>query len=834
MKKRLIVSFVLLLLSAAVAMAQGGAKKRVTGTVTDSKGEPLAGAAVQIQNTNDGTTANMDGVFAISVNPNDKLVVSYVGFLSKTVAVEGRDVVDVSLEEDSEMMQEVVVVGYGEQRRQAVVGAVSFVGGKNFHVPTSNITTSLAGQLPGLISISRTGEPGLDDAEFWIRGISTFKGGTDPLVLVDGVPRDINDLEPDEIDSFAILKDAAATAVYGAEGANGVILVTTKRGSISKPKISFRAEQSMATPLRVPKFVDSWTYMELANEAYTNDGSDALYPTALIDLYRANADPDLYPNSQWADLLMRKHVFSSRYTVNFRGGAENAKYFVSGAYYDTQGVFKDSPYDLFDSNFDYKRYNLRANVDLKVSKTTSISVDLSGQYVDRLHPGRSNNDTFRYMLFTPPHLFPPVYSDGTLATYATVADSNNRNPYNMLYNLGYRLNNEVKMQSKVSISQDLAVITPGLSMKGLVSFDYDGASEIVRHYNPSLYYATGRDIDGNLIFSTSTSGTNDITPPDWESKSFERRIYIEASINYSRIFADKHAVGGMILYNQRDNQLASDAIPFKKQSIVGRATYGYDDRYFIEANFGYSGSENFAKGHRFGFFPSVGIGYYISNEDFYPAGLKRIMNKAKVRLSYGRTGNDDTGTNRFLYRATFKTDGYNFAQGVGSTGSSNSLGAGVRDLLFENLTLGWEIENKRNIGLDLGFMDSDLDITVDAFYNTRHDILLQRNTVQGVAGFNANPWQNYGIVDNWGFDTALSFNHKFGEVRVGARGTFTFARNKIIEYDELVPEDDYQRITGTSIGQNKMYVAERLYTEEDFIRTTNVNGTYSYKLRPGL
>lgn len=833
MKSKLLLIPVLLIFGMTTLFAQGQ-KIRVTGIITDENGDPLPGATVQILNTLTGTSANIDGIYAIDADKKDKLVFSYIGFLSATVEINGQTVIDVKMLPDSELMEEVVVVGYGEQKKQAVVGAVSYVGGKNFHVPTSNVTTSLAGQLPGLISISRTAEPGKDDAEFWIRGISTFKGGTEPLVLVDGVPRDINNLEPDEIDTFAILKDAAATAVYGAEGANGVILVTTKRGSISKPKISFRGEHSFATPLRVPKFVDSWDYMTLANEAYTNDGADPLYSEELIDLYRTGADPDLYPNTQWTDELMRDIVQSSRYTINFRGGAENAKYFVSGAYYSSEGVFKDNPYSKYDSDFDFQRYNLRANVDLKVSKTTFLSVDISGQYVNKLHPNRTNDDIFRFMLFTPPHLFPTVYSDGTLATYASIGDSNNRNPFNMLYNLGYRTNNGVKMQSKVSLTQDLKAITEGLNFKGLVSFDYDGDSEILRYYNPSLYHAIGRDGEGNLLFSTSLSGSEDLVEPTYESKTFTRKIYIEGSLNYNRVFADKHAVGGMLLYNQRDNQLDTDCVAFRKQSLVGRATYAYDNRYFIEANFGYSGSETFAKGHRFGFFPSFGLGYYISNESFYPASLKKVMNKAKIRLSYGRTGNDDTGTARFLYRPTFSTAGFNFNQGIGSTGSTNGLGAGIRDLLFENLDLGWEIENKKNVGLDLGFFNSDLEINVDGFYNTRSNILLQRNTVQGVAGFNSNPWQNYGIVDNWGVDASLSFNRKIGEVRVGARGTFTFARNKIIEYDELIPDDDYQRITGTRIGQNFVYVAERLYTEDDFIKTQNSNGTYSYKLRPGL
>ena len=810
-------------------------KRRVTGVVKDENGGPLAGATVFIKGTDVGTTTNMDGLYVIDVKPKESITFSFIGYISQTHQPKS-DRFDVQLEVDAQMFEEAVVVAYGTQKRQAMVSSLTTVNSNDIKVTSSNVASGLAGQLAGLLSIQRTAEPGRDDAEFWIRGVSTFKGGSDPLVLVDGVPRNIGDLEPDEIDSFSILKDAAATAMYGAEGANGVILVTTKRGQISKPKVFFRMEQSIATPQRIPDFVDSATYLDLANEARFNDGLDPWMTESQIDLYRQGVDRDLYPNINWMDELIDQTVHSHRYTVNFRGGAENAKYFVSGGYYQTDGVFKENPDPnaKYDSNFGFERFSLRSNVDLKVTKTTQLSIDLAGQYTNRLTANRSADDIFSFMLHTPPYIFPAIYSDGTLSSYEKQADSNNRNPYNMLYNQGYRKEYGTKIQSKVTVNQDLHFITPGLSARGLVSFDYDSSAATLRDYWPTLYHASGRDENGDLIYTVTSSGSPLLEDPEFTSNTYGRKIYLEASLNYENTFANVHNVGAMLLYTQKESQFNDPVLPYRKQGLVGRATYSYDNRYFIEANFGYTGSETFAKNNRFGFFPAVGVGYLISNESWYPANLRDIMGTAKIRLSYGSTGNDDTGTSRFLYRATFNTEGHTFNQGIGSSAASNGLGAGIEDLLFVNNTIGWEIETKRNVGVDLAFFDRSIQLTVDYFNNTREGILLQRNTIPGTAGFHEKPWQNFGIVNNQGVDASLQASHRFGEVKLSARGTFTFARNKILEYDELTPLYEYQRITGTRVSENTLYIAERLYTEDDFIVTQNTNGTYSYELRPGL
>lgn len=810
-----------------------GNKRRITGTITDTNNEPLVGATVQIKNSGVGTVTNVDGLYVMDVKDGDVLSFSYIGFLKQELPVKNKTVLNVSLSQDVQMMEDVVVIGYGKQKRAGMVSSISTIGTKELIAPTTNLTNNLAGQLAGLISIQRSAEPGRDDAEFWIRGISTFKGGTNPLILVDGIPRDISNIEPDEIETFTLLKDAAATAVYGAEGANGVILVTTKRGTISKPRISIRSEYSIATPQRLPKFVDSWDFLELANEALFNDGFDPYKSEEEIAKYRSREDNDLYPNTKWMDELLAKNVKNQRHSINFRGGAENAKYFVSMAYLKQDGIFKQNPLGKYDSDFGFERYNLRSNIDLKVSKTTNLNIDMSGQYINRLTANRSPDDIFLFMLHTPPHLFPAIYSDGTLATYAVQSDGNNRSPFNMLYNQGYRKEYGTKVQSNVGLAQDLSGIIKGLSFNAKVGFDYDGNAATLRNYWPSLYHATGRDADGNLTYITSVSGSPELVDPEYTATSSYRKIYLETSLNYAQSF-NKHDVGGMILFMQKENQTSGVVLPYRTQGLVGRATYSYDNRYSIEANFGYTGSETFAKNHRFDLFPAVGVSYFISNEKFYPKALKEIMNTAKIRLSVGRTGNDETGSDRFLYRATFKMDGHTFNQGIGSSGTLNGLGAGIRDLRFVNDNIHWEIENKRNVGVDLGFFDNKIELNVDYFNNRRSDILIERQTIPSSAGFHALPWENYGIVDNHGIDGSLNAKHNFGKLKISTRGTFTFARNKIIESDELAKEYPWLKVTGTRVGERQVYIAERLYTEDDFVRTQNANGTYSYSLLPGL
>ncbi len=820
--------------SATPSVSQQKNKIKVTGVVTDAKGESIIGANVVVKgNPTIGAITNMEGRYEVMLPSDDViLLVSYLGYNTEEIKVKGRRNINVVLHEDSKALDEVVIVGYGKQKKESVVVSMSSIKPKDIVVPSRSLNNSLAGQVAGLIAVQRSGEPGYDNAEFWIRGVSTFAGGTSPLVLVDGVPRNMSDIEPDEIETFSVLKDAAATAIYGAEGANGVVLVTTKRGRVEKAKISFKTEHTISSPTRLPEFVGSADYLSLYNEALRNDGEGPQFSDELIAHYRNNDDPDLYPNTNWIDELLRKNTFSHRYTLNVRGGTEKAKYFVSGAYYNESGLFKNRPNGIYDTNIGIDRFNLRSNIDMAVSSTTTVGVDLAMQYLINNYPGTGTSTIFRSMLITPPYAFPAVYSDGTVATYAQERDANMRNPYNLLMNSGYAKEYRTGIQSKVNVNQKLDFITKGLSANLNVSYDYDSEMIIRREYNPTRYHATGRDELGQLIFSTVVSGNPDIQDPKNSATSATKKIYIDASINYKRTFG-KHDVGAMLLYMQKETQQHNVPLPFRKQGFVGRATYGYDGRYFIEGNFGYTGSEAFAEGNRFGFFPAIGAAYYLSNESFYPEVIKKVVNKLKLRASVGRTGNDKTGQERFLYRGTMKQDNGGYDLGFSDTGGMGGIGNGITEARFEAPYLSWEIEEKKNYGIDLGLFDNRIDLQVDYFNNKRKSILLQRNTVSNVTGFQQMPWQNFGIVKNHGVDASLTLNQKIGQVNLSARGNFTFARNEIIEYDQVPQVYPWLEKRGTRLNSNKLYIAEGLYTYDDFI----INGeglNRTYELKPGV
>ena len=815
----------------------------VTGKVINELGENIVGATVTLKGTKKSVFTDVDGSFSIKIpDGGGVLVISFMGSISQEVKASKEGNLKIVLVQETAKLEDVVVVGYGKQKKGQIVGAVSTVKGEQMRFPTRNLTNNMAGQVAGLIAIQRSGEPGYDNSEFFIRGISTFAGGSKPLILVDGVPRAINDIEPDEIDTFTVLKDAASTAVYGAEGANGVVIITSKRGRAQKPVISFRTEHSLSQPTRLPKFVDSADYLELYNEALRNDGQTPIYSDALISKYRNNVDPDLYPNTDWLGTMLKKLTDTHRYTLNVRGGTEQSRYFVSGAYYGESGIFQDNPNPRYETNIGVKRFNLRSNIDMDISKTTLLSVDLSGQYLVNRYPGTFAVGTlspsatiFRQMMITPPHLFPPVYSDGTLSTFNSEAEANKRNPYNLLHNAGYSKEWRSSIQSAVRLEQKLDVVTPGLYYRGLVSYDYNGNFSAGRIDNPSKFLATGRDANGNLIFSTSVSGTPDLPEPS-ETSNATKNIYMESSLNYKRVF-DRHTVEGMALYMQKESQLNTEALAFRKQGIVGRATYSFDNRYFIEGNFGYTGSEKFADGYRYGFFPAVGVGYQISNEKFYPEGLKDYLTTLRFRASVGRTGNDETSNNtvdRFLYRPTFGMAAGGFNQGITSGGGSNGLGAGIIEGRAEAPYLGWEIEEKQNYGVNIGLFNGRVEIIADYFKSERTSILLQRRTIPGVGGFRQAPWENFGKVKNWGIDGSLNANQTIGDLKIGFRSTFTFARNEITEYDELPQPYPWMATTGSRIGDNVLYIAERLYTDDDFVITQNTNGINSYTLKSGI
>jgi TonB-linked SusC/RagA family outer membrane protein len=811
----------------------------VRGHITNtSDNVPVQGASVINLRTRVGTQTDKDGQFAIRVAHGDKLQISHINFETVVYDIKNtNDVVSIKLAQKATESGEVVVVGFGKQRKISAVSAISVVKGESLEFPGRSLSTNLQGQAPGVISFQRTGEPGYDNATFWIRGISTFNGAQNPLVLVDGVPRSFNDVDPNEIETFSILKDASATAVFGAEGANGVILVTTKRGKMQKPQITYRGEYSYLTPLRMPKFLGAGDYLTLYDEALANNGQPALFPKTLIDKYRSGLDRDLYPDVNWTDQIFRNHTFNTRHNLSFRGGTNFARYFVSGAFYKESGLFRNNSLSQYNSNIDLKRYNLRSNIDLDVSKTTLLRIDIATQYLETNYPRAGTGKILSTAFTAPPYLYPAVYSDGKIADHPRW--SNNRsNPYNLLNNSGYTNEYRSAIQSRVDLEQKLNFITQGLYAKVSTSYDYDGYYAIYAKKTYNSYTATGRDLNGNLIYNQVQSGVGDVTA-DGQRLTSEKRIYNEASLNYARNFGGIHDVTAMALVYQKERQpvdqnlSAIQRLPFRKMAYVGRATYSYDNRYSIEANIGITGSENFTKEHRWGYFPAVGAAWNVSREKFFPQRLQNTVSNLKLRASYGLTGNDQIGSDRFLYRGGFASGtGVNFGY---TAGGPQSVYGGLIEDRFSFPNLSWEKEIKQNYGFDLALFNNRLSIVADYFRNYRYDILLQRQTVSASAGFRQSPYQNFGKVINRGIDASIVYRQEIGNNSIiSFRGNFTFARNKVLEIDEVKPSEGYMAQNGNRLNMNYVWVADRLFTDDDFDITTDVSGNKVYALKKSV
>lgn len=815
--------------------------KSVSGLLTDVDGNPVIGATVVVKSSTNGVTTDINGRYTLKgVKLGDIIEYRFIGFNTEEREYKGESTINVRMMESSVGLEDVVVIGYGQQKKESVVSSINTISSNELQMPTRSLSNNIAGRIAGVLAIQRSGEPGYDNSSFWIRGVSSFMGGTNPLVLVDGIPRSMNDITPDEIESFTVLKDAAATAVYGAEGANGVVLITSKRGQSQKPTLDVRTEFSLVTPTRMPQLLGSYDYLSLYNEAtWESLGNPTAwtkpYSDQVLEMYRTHYDTDLYPDTDWLSLV-KNLTHNERVTVNLRGGSERVKYFVSGAFYNEAGIFDSKAIDKYDANINLSRYNVRSNIDIAVTKTTDLSVDMSGQYTESTYPGYGTSDIFSHMFQYGPHKIPMRYSDGTFADTDMWNGSTEQNPYNMLNESGYIKDWYANLQTKLTLKQKLDFITKGLSIKLSGSFDSSYSSSTIRSKSPTIYYMQLNSA-GEKEYVLINEGKPDLTDVRGRSSAGQKQIYLEASLNYDRTFNDVHDIHGVVLYMQKDRQSQGSGLPYKKQSMVARVSYGYDNRYMLEGSFGLTGSENFAKGYRYGIFPAVGAAWYISNESFMD-GTEEIVNKLKLRVSYGLTGNDDVGGDRFAYRGTMNSGagGYNFGFKTGpGGGGTNWQGSGVIEGNFAAPYLSWEVEEKKNVGLDLGLWQGRLDLSVDVFKNNRRDILMRRKTISGMTGFRQSPLQNFGKMTNKGFDGNIIFKQHIDKVMLTFRGNVTYATNKIIEYDEVKPKYDYQAYTGQRLGAPLLYIADGLYTPDDFDITENPSdGSKTYTLKDGL
>ena len=782
---------------------------KASGTVVDNENNPLIGATVTVKGTKIIAITDMDGHFYIDVpNKNSVLVFNYLGFKPQEVKV-GSDInFNIQLKEDAVSADEVVVVGYGNQKKLSVIGSIQTLDPGNLQMGSSrSMSNNLAGQLAGVIAYQPSGEPGYDNSQFWIRGISTFgAGGSSPLVLVDGVERSLNDIDPAEIESFSVLKDASASAMYGVRGANGVIIINTKRGSVAKPSIDFRFEQAITKPTKLPEFIGAAEYMTLLNNL-CSDPSKRMFTKDQIMKTYTGYDKDLYPDVDWIDAITKDYATSTRGNMTVSGGTNILRYSLTASVYHETGIMETDDTLPYDTGSKLTRFNMRANVDLDLTKTTLLRFNVGG-YLQNLRKAKSSTDNvFTHAFETPPFVHPAIYSDGTIPK----ASANRANPWAENTQQGYYRGTRSKLESLFQLEQNLKMITPGLKFKATFAFDTYNENFVTRGKDPTYYgVAKSRGDEGELIHSVLSYGSEFLDHSS-NANYGNNSTYLEFSLGYNHTFAKKHAVDALFLYNQRSYDWG-DIQPKRSQGIAGRLSYTFDRRYVGEFNFGYNGSENFAKGHRFGFFPSLALGWIISEEKFMRNSADWLT-LLKLKGSIGKVGNDDIGGRRFAYITTINTgaSGYHF----GYAGDYWRQGYSEGEVGVNNLT--WETSTKTNVGIELGLWN-EFNLQFDYFYEHRTNIFMQRKTIPTQAGFLSNPYANYGVVDNSGVDGTVTWNHKFGkDLRVALRANFTYAKNEVKEYDE--PESvkgTYRSLTGRSIGTLWGLQAERLYTDDDF------------------
>ena len=653
-RKCIHLSLMLLMLSSFAVSAESPSAEpdglKVQGNVSDEKGEPLVGAAIFMQGDNTvNAITDLDGNYTIIVpDKRATLVFTYIGFEQRAVEVDGRRVVNVTMLE-GEKIDDAVVVAYGTQKRESVVASITTIAPQALKVSTNrSISNNLAGTVAGVLAIQRSGEPGYDNSTFWIRGISTFQGaGGNPLVLIDGIERDINNIDAEEIESFSVLKDAAASAVYGVRGANGVILINTKRGQVGKPRVTIKAEMAGTAPVKLPSYIGAADFMQLIDDTLVDTGSSPMY-TQNIARTRVNYDPDLYPDVNWIDAISKDYASNQRVTAEFSGGTDVLRYSFVAAAFNEQGILTRDPNKEWDPSIKLQRYNVRSNVDLNVTKTTKLRFNIGGYLQDRNSTTQSVSEIFNRAFRHVPFAFPVQYSTGQIPA------NEESNVWAMATQMGYQRTSQHKIETLFSIDQDLEFITPGLKASATFSFDRLSSGTVSRSTSPDFYNpASNRNEEGMLIITKKSNGSNTLghsTSGSFGTKS----IYLEANVNYNRTFAEKHAVQGLLLFNRR-NYDNGDKLPYRTQGLAGRMAYTFSGRYVAEFNFGYNGSENFAKGHRYGFFPSAALGWVVSEEPFM-SGLKPYVNKLKFRASYGQTGNAELDGRRFGYLSTITDD----------------------------------------------------------------------------------------------------------------------------------------------------------------------------------
>ena len=809
-----VIAVLCLLLTGFAANAQ----QKISGTVIDFYGEAVIGAGVFQKDTNNGTVTDVDGKFSLTVPGGSTVVVSCIGYKDYEFRIDSKSVYAITLQEDTEALEAVEVVAYGTQKKVTVTGALSSVKSEDIlRTPISSVNNVLAGQLSGVTTIQYSGEPGSDAATIFVRGKGTWSDSS-PLIQVDGVERSMSDINPEEIESITVLKDASATAVFGVRGANGVVLITTKRGAEGKAKISVNTSFSLVTPTDLVKQANSYDYALFYNQMRANDGTEAVFSDEVIQKFKDQSDPIRFPSIQWTDYMMKKLTTQSNHSVNISGGTKKVKYFVSAGYMNQGGLFEefDSPYNF---GYQYERFNYRGNLDVNVTNTTKISFDISGNVsnADKPRTGQGSTGMIRNIYYATPFSSPGLVDGKYVATTTDYSDGLTL-PFTGIsgmeyYTLGGFISTNInKLQMDLALNQNLKFITEGLSFKIKGSYNSQFSAVQTGTASRATYFPVIQD-DGSMAYRKS--GEN--TPVSYsESTGKARNWYFETSLNYSRTFGG-HSVGGLLLYNQSKEYYPGtySDIPRGYVGLVGRATYDYKKKYLAEFNIGYNGSENFHPSRRFGVFPAGSLGWVVSDEPFFRP-IKSVISFFKLRASWGLVGNDKIGGSRFMYTADPYTvnnsalatrSGYAYNFGVDN--STNFMGAYANSR--NNPNVSWEKAFKQDYGFDANFLNEKLTFTYDYYKEHRTDILLQDMTAPALIGFKV-PYANLGIVDSWGWEASLKWRDRIGKnFNYWANVNLSHNQNRIVERKEAPYSNEYQYQKGNRIGARYMYQFFRYY-----------------------
>ena len=796
----------------------------ISGTVTDAAGEALIGVSVTVKDAKGlGTITNIDGKYNIKIQQYHTLVFSYIGYKPVSVLVKGdKKIIDVQMsEEKTNAIDEVVVTGLGTQKKLTVTGAITNVDVSQMkQFPSSNFTNALAGNVPGIIAMQSSGQPGKSTSRFWVRGISTFGASASAMILVDGFERNnIDDLNIEDIESFSVLKDASATAIYGSKGANGVILITTKHGKAGKININVKGEASYNTRTITPKFIDAPTYANLLNEARVTRNLAPQYQPEELALIRSGLDPDFYPNVDWSKLLLKNGAMSYRADLSMSGGGNTARYFVSLSYVEDQGMYNtdETLRKKYDTNANYKRWNYRMNVDIDVTPTTIIKLGVSGNLNKRNSPGLGDQYLWSELFGFNALSSPVLYSNGYVPAYGN--NIHQMNPWVSSTRTGYNEEWDNNIQTNVTVDQKLDFITKGLSFTGRFGYDTYNSNHIYYRLQPAMYRANSRDSQGNIIWDklfeeTSMSQTS--------GGDGSRHEFLEALLRWDRTFDKLHNFSAVSRFTQDERiqtqNIGTDiknSVSKRNQGLAGQLTYNYALRYFVDFNFGYNGSENFADHHRYGFFPAFSLAWNVAEEPL----VKKVLpwlNMFKLRYSWGKVGNDNMGRFPYLYTLDYTPNtGYNW----GSNLTSGTM-PGIHYTQMASPNVTWEVARKTDFGFDFVAFDNKFSLTMDYFHEKRTGIFIQRMFLPDITGLESYPWANVGAVKSKGFDGNFQYKDHIGEINWTVRGNITYSKNTILERDEENNVYAYQYGKGYRVNQQRGLIALGLFRDYDDIRNS--------------